>query len=89
VKYKLIHRLNLLISSDHYHRDTYGQDVLPRPRVCTDHHHGDTYGHNVLPRPRVYRGHHHGDAYGQDVIAKAKGIYKSSSWRHVQVKMYC
>jgi hypothetical protein len=47
--------------------DTYGQDIVPRPRVYTDHHHGDKYGQDVLTRPRVYTDHH-GDTYGQDVL---------------------
>jgi len=71
--------LNLLISADHYHKDTYDQDVLPRPRVYTDHH-GDTYGHDVLPRPRVCTDHHGGK--WSRCIAEAKGIY-ISSWRNV------
>jgi hypothetical protein len=33
--------------------------------------------------------HHHGDMYGSRHTAKAKGIYRSSSQRHVWVKMYC
>jgi len=43
---------------------------------------------DVLLGPRVYTDHHHGDIWSRH-IAKAKGIYGSSSWRHVRVKTYC
>jgi hypothetical protein len=82
------------VYTDHHLGNTYGHDVLPSSRVYTNHHHGDTYGQDVLPRPRVYRDHHGDtvttyceglkDMYESRCIAKAKGIYRSSSWRHVE-----
>jgi hypothetical protein len=72
--------LNLLISADHYHRETYDQDTKTKGIYRSSWRHRQ----DVLPRPRVYTDH--GDPWSR-YIAEAKGIYRSS-WRHM-VKTYC
>ena len=71
--------------TDHHHGDTWGQDVLPRPRVYADHR-GDTNSHDVLPRQRVYTYHHHGDTYGQDVLPRSS-VYTDG--HHVGTRSSC
>jgi len=43
----------------------------------------ETQSLRIAKAPRVYT-NHNGDMCESRCIAKAKGIYRSSSWRHVE-----